>query len=55
MMDSPAPMKPEKTAIMISAAATTTRALYRNPVTTACAGPSPWTYASRIRATRNTS
>lgn len=48
-------MKPPKTAIMMIAAAATTLALCRKPVTMAWLGLSPWTYASRIRVTRNTS
>lgn len=55
IMDSLSPMNPANTAIMISAAATTTRALCRNPDVTAWSGVSPWTYASRIRETRKTS
>ena len=47
--------KPPKTPIMISAAATTTRALWPKPVTIASRGLAPWTKASRIRETRNTS
>jgi hypothetical protein len=47
--------KPPKTEVMISAAATTTRALCRNPVTTAARASSPWAYASRARETRKTS
>ena len=54
-MESLSPMNPANTAIMIRAAAATTRALCRKPDVTACAGDSPWTYASRIRETRNTS
>jgi hypothetical protein len=54
-MESLSPMKPAKTAIMIRAAATTTRALCLKPLVTAWAGESPWTYASRIRETRKTS
>jgi len=49
------PMKPENTAIMITAAAVTTRAPCLKPVTMAWPGFSPWTYASRIRVTRKTS
>ncbi len=48
-------MKPEKTLIMMIAAAVTTRPPYRKPVTTDSRGSTPWTYASRIRVTRNTS
>ncbi|CAM5523627.1 hypothetical protein SCHAM137S_01877 [Streptomyces chartreusis] len=48
-------MNPANTAIMIRAAATTTRALCRKPDVTAWEADSPWTYASRIRETRKTS
>lgn len=39
----------------MTAAAVTTRALCRKPAITASVGSAPWTYASRIRVTRNTS
>lgn len=47
-------MNPENTAIMMAAAAVTTRAPCRNPATTASFGSAPWTYSSRIRVTRKT-
>lgn len=47
-------MNPENTAIMMIAAAVTTRAPWRNPATTACCGSAPWTYSSRILVTRKT-
>jgi len=53
--DSPAVAKPENTAITMSAAATTTRALYRKPVEIESPELCPWTYASRMRETRKTS
>ena len=46
--------KPAKTEIMMTAAATTTRAELRNPSTTAALVEAPWTWASRIRVTRKT-
>ena len=48
-------MNPAKTEIMISAAATTTRALPENPEITAGRGRSPCVCASLIRDTRKTS
>jgi hypothetical protein len=42
-IDSDEPMKPAKTAIMMTAAAVTTRAPCRKPVTTAWPAFSPWT------------
>ena len=47
-------MKAAKTAIMIVAAAVTTRAELRNPSTTASEVLMPCTCASRIRVTRKT-
>ena len=47
-------MNAANTAVMITAAAATTRALLRNPSTTASRGEAPCTWASRIRVTRNT-
>ena len=49
------PMKPAKTLIMMMAAAVTTRAPCRKPVTTASRGLSPWTWAWHMRVTRKTS
>ncbi len=48
-------MKPEKTLIMMIAAAATTRPPWVKPVVTDSAADDPWTYASRMRVTRKTS
>ncbi len=47
--------KPEKTLIMMIAAAATTRPPWVKPVVTESAADCPCTYASRIRVTRKTS
>lgn len=46
--------KPPKTEIMISAAAVTTRALWRKPSRTASTGAAPKVTSSRMRETRKT-
>ncbi len=47
-------MKPANTAVMMIAAATTTRLAWSKPCTTAPTPLWPWTWASRIEVTRKT-
>ena len=54
MIGSSGTMKPEKTAVMIRAAAVTTRAPWRNPSRTAAFGLAPCLNSSRMRETRKT-
>ena len=54
MIGSSLSMNAANTEIMIIAAAATTRALLRNPSTTASRKSAPCTCASRMRVTRNT-
>ncbi len=54
MIGSSIRMNAANTEIMMTPAAATTRALLRNPSTTASWVDMPWTWASRIRVTRKT-